>query len=328
MDGQGARRLVQTAVVQTLVTGGAGFIGSHLVDALLSRGHRVRVVDCLTDYYDVGQKKANLDAFAGHPACEVVATDLRQADVAGLLDGVDAVFHQAGQPGVRLSWASGFPDYESINILATQRLLEACRKTPVQRVVFASSSSVYGDADRYPTTEQDLPRPRSPYGVTKLAAEHLCGLYAASWSIPTVALRYFTVYGPRQRPDMAFHRLCKAVLEGTPFPLFGDGSQIRDFTYVADVVEANLRAAEADVAPGEVVNIAGGGSVSLAEVVGLVGALAGAEVPLEREGVQAGDVVRTGGSIERAQQVLGWSPETDLCAGLAAQLEWHESLLG
>jgi UDP-glucuronate 4-epimerase len=311
--------------VQTLVTGGAGFIGSPLVEALLARGDHVRVVDCLTDYYDVAQKEANLDGFVDHPGCELVATDLRETDVAALLDGIDVVFHQAGQPGVRLSWASGFPDYDSINILATQRLLEACRKVPVERFVFASSSSVYGEAPSYPTTEDDLPRPRSPYGVTKLAAEHLCGLYAASWAIPTVALRYFTVYGPRQRPDMAFHRLCDAVLGGEPFPIFGDGSQIRDFTFVADVVAANLAAADADAKPGEVVNVAGGGSISLAEVIELIGDLAGAPVPVERRGEQAGDVTRTGGSIERAERILGWSPRTDLRTGLAAQLAWHRS---
>ena len=209
---------------------------------------------------------------------------------------------------MRLSWAEGFEAYDSCNILATQRLLEACRSVELDRFVFASSSSVYGEAERYPTVETDLPQPRSPYGVTKLAAEHLCGLYAATWGIPTVALRYFTVYGPAQRPDMSFHRLCEAALGGDPFPLLGDGSQVRSFTYVGDVVEANRKAAMADVAPGTVVNISGGSSVALSEVIDLVGELVGSPVPIERRGVAAGDVTRTGGSVERAA-LLGWEPK-------------------
>jgi nucleoside-diphosphate-sugar epimerase len=313
--------------MHALVTGGAGFIGSHLVEALLARGDHVRVVDSLSDYYDVAQKEANLDRFAGHERCQLSMGDLREIDIEPLLDGIDLVFHQAAQPGVRLSWADGFPNYESNNVLATQRLLEACRGAAIERLVFASSSSVYGEAEHYPTTEDDLPRPRSPYGVTKLAAEHLCGLYAASWKIPTVSLRYFTVYGPRQRPDMAFHRIFDALLGGPPFPMFGDGSQIRDFTYVSDAVAANLAAVEADLAPGTVINVAGGASASLADVIEMAGELAGGEVPLERKGEQAGDVARTGGSIERARDLLGWSPAVDLRDGLAKQLDWHRQLL-
>jgi nucleoside-diphosphate-sugar epimerase len=311
--------------VRALVTGGAGFIGSHLVEALLERGEPVRVVDSLTNYYDVAQKEANLDRLATKSGSEIVLADLRDADVLALLDGVDVVYHQAGQPGVRLSWAEGFAAYDSCNILATQKLLEGCRQVPVSRLVFASSSSIYGEAPRYPTLETDLPQPRSPYGVTKLAAEHLCGLYAATWGIPTVSLRYFTVYGPRQRPDMSFHRLCEAVVGGEPFPLLGDGSQIRNFTYVGDVVEANLLAAEADLEPGVVMNIAGGASVTLAEVIDLVGELAGTEVPIERLPPAPGDVTRTGGSVERAHELLGWQPTTDIRTGLAAQLDWHRS---
>ena len=269
---------------------------------MLDGGDQVRVVDCLTDYYDVAQKEGNLDRLASRPGCEIVLADLRDTDIAPMLDGIDVVYHQAGQPGVRLSWAEGFAAYDSCNILATQRLLEACRAVTLDRFVFASSSSVYGEAPRYPTVETDLPRPRSPYGVTKLAAEHLCGLYAATWGIPTVALRYFTVYGPAQRPDMSFHRLCEAVLGGAPFPLLGDGSQVRSFTYVGDVVEANLRAATTDVEPGTVINVSGGSSVQLAEVIALVEELAGRAVPIERQARRGGDVSRTGGSIELAQR--------------------------
>lgn len=309
--------------MRALVTGGAGFIGSHLTEALLDAGEQVRVVDCLTDYYAVSQKEANLDRLAPRAGVEIVRADLREAELHPLLDGVDVVYHLAGQPGVRLSWAEGFEAYDSCNILATQRLLEACRERPVQRVVFASSSSVYGEAPRYPTTEDDLPRPRSPYGVTKLAAEHLCTLYAATWGLPTVSLRYFTVYGPAQRPDMSFHRLCEAALGRGVFPLLGDGSQVRSFTYVDDVVEANRRAATADVEPGTVLNVAGGSSVALSEVIALVEELAGSEVPVDRKPAAPGDVYRTGGSIERIHELLGWEPKIELRDGLRAQLAWH-----
>jgi nucleoside-diphosphate-sugar epimerase len=311
--------------VRALVTGGAGFIGSHLVEALLDGGDQVRVVDCLTDYYDVAQKEGNLDRLASRSGCEIVLADLRDTDLAPMLDGIDVVYHQAGQPGVRLSWAEGFAAYDSCNILATQRLLEACRAVTIDRFVFASSSSVYGEAPRYPTVETDLPQPRSPYGVTKLAAEHLCGLYAATWDIPTVALRYFTVYGPAQRPDMSFHRLCEAVLGGEPFPLLGDGSQVRSFTYVGDVVEANLRAATTDIEPGTVINVSGGSSVRLSEVIALVEELAGRAVPIERKPAAAGDVSRTGGSIELAHALLGWEPKTEIREGLGEQLQWHRA---
>lgn len=305
------------------MTGGAGFIGSHLAEALLDEGHEVRVVDCLTDYYDVGQKHDNLSRFGAR--VDVMDADLRTAPLAPVLDGIDVVFHQAGQPGVRLSWADGFPAYESHNVLATQRLLEGCRDHQVERFVFASSSSIYGDAERYPTLEDDLPKPRNPYGVTKLAAEHLCSLYAASWDIPTVVLRYFTVYGPRQRPDMAFHRLCQAVVTGAAFPLYGDGSQIRDFTYVGDVVAANLAAARRPVDPGTILNVSGGSSTSLSGVIDLLEEISGAPVPIERHPTQAGDVARTGGATERTRALLGWSPVTDLRTGLGHQLDWHRA---
>lgn len=310
--------------MRALVTGGAGFIGSHLTDALLADGHRVRVVDCFTDFYDRDLKTGNVEQFRGNDRAEVIEADLRDADLAALLDGIDVVFHQAGQPGVRLSWGEGFGAYESLNVVATQRLLEAARAVPLRRFVFASSSSIYGNATRYPTTEADLPNPMSPYGVTKLAAEHLCGLYASNWGVPAVALRYFTVYGPRQRPDMAFHRIIRAALEQEPFPLYGTGEQIRDFTYVADVVRANLLAADADLAPGTVMNIAGGGAHRLSELIDLAGELTGHAVPLDRRPAQAGDVERTGGAIDKAQRLLGWSPATDVRAGLTAQVRWQQ----
>ena len=308
-----------------VVTGVAGFIGSTLAERLLADGWDVRGIDCFTPYYDESQKKANVATAVASERFELVDADLRTADADALLDGAHVVFHQAGQPGVRLSWSDGFADYVGHNVLATQRLLEAAKAGRVGRFVYASSSSVYGNAARYPTTEDDLPRPHSPYGVTKLAAEHLCGLYAANWGVPTVSLRYFTVYGPRQRPDMAFHRLCESAINGTPFPLYGDGSAVREFTFVDDVVAANVAAARADVAPGTVVNVAGIEETKVRDVIELVGELAGGPVPLDEQPPAPGDVARTGGSIERATALLGWAPRTPLRDGLAAQLAWHRA---
>jgi UDP-glucuronate 4-epimerase len=308
-----------------VVTGAAGFVGSHLVDALLARGDQVRGIDCFTPYYDPDAKRANLAEALTNPAFTLVEADLCDADLTALVDGTDTVYHQAAQPGVRLSWSDGFGEYATHNVLATQRLLEAARDTEVRRFVFASSSSVYGNQERYPTVETDLPRPYSPYGVTKLAAEHLCGLYAENWGVSTVSLRYFTVFGPRQRPDMSIHRLCEAVLTGASFPRFGDGRQVREFTYVGDIVAANLAAADADVPAGAVANIAGGGEIVLNHLIDLVGELAGTEVEIEDHPAQAGDAKRNGGATDRARALLGWEPTVSLRDGIAAQLAWHRS---
>jgi nucleoside-diphosphate-sugar epimerase len=310
-----------------LVTGVAGFIGSHLAERLVAGGHDVRGVDCFTPYYDVTAKRSNISELLAHPSFELVQADLRVAELGGLLDGVDVVFHQAAQPGVRLSWSDGFAAYTEHNVVVTQRLLEAARRTAgVRRFVYASSSSVYGNADRYPCSERALPAPFSPYGVTKLAAEHLCSAYAHNYGVPTVSLRYFTVYGPRQRPDMAFHRMIEAALgSGEPFPLYGDGSAVRDFTYVDDVVEANVLAGSSDAAPGSVFNVAGGSATPLGEALDLVGRLVGRPVPVERRPAAAGDVRQTGGSTERIVGALGWRPVVGLESGLARQVEWHRA---
>ena len=308
-----------------LVTGAAGFIGSQLAEALLDEGHDVVGVDAFTPYYDRAVKEANLATLRDRPGFRFIEADLREADSEDLLAGVEVVYHQAAQPGVRLSWSDGFATYDSCNVVATQRVLEAARRTGVGRIVYASSSSVYGNADSYPVTETDLPRPHSPYGVTKLAAEHLCGLYAANHGLSTVALRYFTVYGPRQRPDMAFHRLIEGALDQQPFPLYGDGSHIRDFTYVGDVVRANVLAGTADVEPGTVVNVCAGGSTVLRDVIDAVGEAVGSPVPIEQHPEQPGDVQRTGGSNDAARRLLGWEPQTTLAEGIAAQVAWHRA---
>ncbi|HTZ09641.1 MAG TPA: NAD-dependent epimerase/dehydratase family protein [Acidimicrobiales bacterium] len=313
--------------MRAVVTGAGGFIGSHLSEALCALGHDVLGIDCLTDYYDPAEKRRNLEGLLATANFSFVEVDLRFVDLVELLDGASVVFHQAGQPGVRKSWSTGFGDYCEHNVKATQCVLEAVKELGTPRLVYASSSSVYGNAPAYPTVETDLPRPFSPYGVTKLAAEHLCSLYAANWGVPTVSLRYFTVYGPRQRPDMAMRRLADAAVSGTPFRLFGDGGQIRDFTFVADVVAANLAAAGADVAPGTVVNIAGGSNAVMRDVIDLVGELAGTPVLLEQGGKKAGDVERTGGAVDRARDLLGWEPRVGLRQGLAAQVAWCRSVL-
>jgi UDP-glucuronate 4-epimerase len=312
--------------MRALVTGAAGFVGSQLVDALLARRDAVVGVDCFTPYYGRAAKEENLAGARADPRFEIVEADLRTHDIATLLDGIDVVFHQAAQAGVRLSWSDGFVDYVGHNVLATQRLLEAVRAArPSARVVNASSSSVYGNQPRYPTREDDLPKPYSPYGVTKLAAEHLCGLYAENWGLHTVSLRYFTVFGPRQRPDMSIHRLCEAVLSGLEFPRYGDGNQVREFTYVDDIVRGNLAAANADVAPGTSVNLAGGGEITLNELISLVGELGGAPVKVDEHAAQAGDAFRNGGAIDRARAMLGWEPRVSLRDGIAAQFAWHRS---
>jgi len=314
--------------VPHLVTGVAGFIGSQLAESLVAAGEEVIGVDCFTPYYDRPDKEANLAALRAGGGFRLVEADLRDADLEALLDGVDVVYHQAAQPGVRLSWSDGFATYDSCNVLATQLLLEASVHAGVRRFVYASSSSVYGNAEHYPVTEADLPHPHSPYGVTKLAAEHLCGLYAANHGLSTVALRYFTVYGPRQRPDMAFHRLIEGALDQQPFPLYGDGSHVRDFTFVGDVVRANVAAGRAEVAAGTVVNICAGGSTVLRDVIDAVGDAVGAPVPVERHPEQPGDVQRTGGSNDAARRLLGWEPQTSLTDGIAAQVEWHRRRRG
>jgi UDP-glucose 4-epimerase len=306
--------------VQVLVTGAAGFIGSNAVEALLARGDHVRGIDCFLDYYPRDVKERNLAAARAHPRFEFVEGDLVRAELEPLLEGVDAVLHFAAQAGVRASWGRDFRVYADVNVLGTQRLLEACTaRRP--RFVYSSSSSIYGDAPDLPTVETTLPQPVSPYGVTKLAGEHLCRLYAQSAGVPTVSLRYFTVYGPRQRPDMAFHRFVRSHLLGRAVTVYDDGLQTRDFTYVGDAVAANLLALEHGT-PGAAYNVGGGSRVSVNDVLGMIGEITGRPVEVRREERQRGDVRDTHASTERARAELGWKPATSLRAGLGAEIEW------
>lgn len=310
-----------------LVTGAAGFIGSTLARALTSSGFTVRGVDNFDAYYDPVLKEQNAATLIG-PNFTLVRADLSRDSLEELLEGVEVIYHLAGRPGVRGSWGSDFDYYTAANITATQRLLEqATKSASPPRIVYASSSSVYGDAESYPTPESAMPKPRSPYGVTKLAGEHLCALYAANFGMATVALRFFTVYGPGQRPDMAFTRFLRAAVTGDTVPLYGTGKQLRDFTYVGDVVRAVIAAGEADLAPGTVLNVSGGGSHSVNEVLEVVGRLVGQSVEVDRKPRADGDVMRTGADTRSISTLLGWRPQTSLEEGLSMQLGWvRESL--
>ena len=306
--------------MKAVVTGVAGFIGSRLADALLGEGCHVVGVDSLNDYYEPEQKRANVSHLLNSRNFDFLEADLLSVDLSEMLSGAPNVFHLAGQPGVRASWGTGFEPYLRNNIAVTQRLLEACRNAQVERFVYSSSSSVYGDALRHPTPETALPQPRSPYGVSKLAAEHLVSLYAKSWGLPTVSLRYFTVYGAGQRPDMAIERLIRAARSGSEFAVFGDGSQSRDFTHVSDVVRANQLAVKAEVEPGEVLNIAGGSQATLLDVISAVEKAMQDPINLRWEPVAAGDVHITSALTDRARFTLGWAPEVSLADGIAEQV--------
>lgn len=307
-----------------LVTGAAGFIGSHLVEALLADGHLVVGVDCLSDFYAPRLKEANLAAVIDHPRFRLHRRDLLDLDLAALLDGVEVVFHLAAQAGVRSSWGREFTIYTNQNVLATQRLLEAAKGRPLRKFVYASSSAVYGGSE-LPMREESPTRPLSPYGVTKLAAEHLCRLYGVTHGIPAVSLRYFTVFGPRQRPDMAFHRFIRALLAGRPIVLYGDGRQTRDFTYVSDIVEATCRAAWGD-AVGEVVNVAGGAQVELLTVVRELEGLTGRTARIETRPVSPGEMPHTYAEIGKAWSLLGYEPKVRLVDGLREELAWAEAV--
>ena len=312
--------------MKALVTGAAGFIGSTLSTALVDRGIDVLGVDCFTDYYGRDIKEDNLSALRQHPKFTFVEAALQTADLNRLLDGVSVVYHLAAQAGVRKSWGDDFVIYTTNNVDATQRLLEAVKDRPLSRFVYASSSSVYGDIAAIPMQEDVRLQPVSPYGVTKLAAEHLCHLYHVNFGVPAVSLRYFTVYGPRQRPDMGFHRFIRAALTGGPISLFGDGQQTRDFTYVADAVAATMAAGDRGT-PGAVYNIGGGNRVSIAEVLDLIGQLTGRPLDIRRQSSEKGDMRDTFADTTRARTDLGFSPAHTLQSGLAAEVEWLSRLL-
>lgn len=313
--------------MKVVVTGAAGFIGSNLTKGLLALDPEIEVtgIDCFTEYYDVAQKKSNIQSIQSK-RFTLVEADLNNVDLSVFDDAV-AIFHQAGQPGVRKSWGEDFTCYTTENINATQRVLEAARNLKnLEAFIYASSSSIYGDAVTFPTTETDLPHPKSPYGVTKLAAEHLVTLYANNFGMPTTSLRYFTVYGPGQRPDMAFNKFIRAALNSRALEVYGDGEQIREFTHVSDIVGANIRAWKAHTAPGSVINLSGGSAVSVNEVINILTEIHGSPLEVEYQDAALGDVRRTGGSTERARNLLGWTPGVNIVDGLKSEYAWLTSL--
>ena len=302
------------------MTGAAGFIGSHLAEALLAAGHEVLGVDSYTDYYERSRKERNAAAL------DVLEADLAVAPLEPILAGADGVFHLAGQPGVRASWGESFQLYLDRNLRATQRVFEAAAAAGV-RVVFASSSSVYGDAETYPTPEDVVPQPISPYGITKLACEQLATAIGRAQGLDAVLLRYFTVYGPRQRPDMAFTAMLEALARGERFRLFGDGSAARSFTYVGDAVAATIAAMERG-GTGAIYNVGGGDEATMNEAIALAEEISGRALAVERVEAAAGDVKRTKADVSKAAADLDWAPETALRDGMAAQWEWASPGVG
>lgn len=313
--------------MRALVTGCAGFIGSHLTEALLERGDTVVGIDCFNDNYGRPQKLRNLRHFMDWDRFEFVPVDLARGDLEQLVAGSGNVFHLAAEPGVRASWGARYAQYVQNNIIATQHLLDAIKERPEVRLVYASSSSVYGDATVRPTPEDAPTHPRSPYGQTKLSAEHLCGLYRANYGVDAVSLRYFTVFGPRQRPDMAFHIFCRSMIEKLPVTVFGDGRQTRDFTYVSDVVEATIAAAGAELNGHRLFNVGGGTPASIRDVLNLLGSLVGTPPEVRYLDTERGDVQDTAADTTRARADLGFSPRTTLQEGLEAELEWLTALV-
>ncbi|KPJ62492.1 UDP-glucose 4-epimerase [candidate division WOR-1 bacterium DG_54_3] len=304
-----------------LVTGIAGFIGSHIAERLLALDHAVIGIDCFTDYYPRELKQKNIDTLLKGKNFKFIEGDLLKIDLKKLLKDVDVIFHQAAQAGVRASWGINFEIYTKNNILATQMLLEAAKEIPLKKFIYASSSSVYGNTRDLPTREDNLLQPVSPYGVTKLAAENLCMLYHINYKVPVTCLRYFTVYGPRQRPDMAFNKFIKAIIKDQEIIVYGDGSQTRDFTYISDAVEANLLAMGSNVV-GEIFNIGGGSNIALSEVIKYIEEITGKTAIIKYETKQKGDVIHTSADINKAKKHLNFVPKVGLKEGLTSEIEW------
>jgi len=303
-----------------IVTGVAGFIGSSLAQTLLEKGEEVVGIDCFLDYYPREIKEKNLITLRDFSAFTFIEKNINDLDFIKILPGVNGIYHQAAQAGVRSSWGNNFEIYTNNNILATQRILEAVKGQSI-RVVYASSSSIYGETQKIPMQEEDKPCPVSPNGVSKLAGEYLCYLYYKNFGVPTISLRYFTVYGPRQRPDMAFHRFIKAICNSGKIELYGDGEQTRDFTFIRDAVEANILAMEKGT-PGMVYNIGGGANVSVNHIITKMEQILDKKAMINRMERQKGDVSHTYADTTRARKELGFVPKTSLDQGLAQEAEW------
>ncbi len=311
----------------SVVTGAAGFIGSHVAETLLQQGEQVIGIDHFNDYYDPALKRQNISGLMNDPNFKLIDGDIQFLNWNLLLEDVDVIYHQAAQAGVRASWGTGFRTYTERNINATQIILEAAKDAKnLKRLIYASTSSIYGNAETLPTAETIVPQPVSPYGITKLAAERLGRLYHENFGVPFCALRYFTVYGPRQRPDMGFHRFYKAAMGGQAIDIFGDGHQTRDFTFVSDVVAANLAAATCDAANGQIFNIGGGSRVVLEEVLDLMGDIMGQPIVRHYIDQARGDARHTAADVTKAKQILGFSPKVSLREGLTQEWQWIQGL--
>ena len=317
---------------RVLVTGCAGFIGSHIAETLINRGYNVIGIDCFTPYYSIKLKQHNMKNIMKSRKFNFIKMNLAKAsinEISSVLKGIDYVIHEAAQPGVRNSWGENFGIYVENNIIATQKLLEASLRSKVKKIIYASSSSIYGNVKDVPIKEDIIPRPYSPYGVTKIAAENLCRAYYENYSLPVVILRYFTVYGPRQRPDMAFHKFIKAMLKNELVKIYGDGSQMRDFTYVDDDVEATILAMELDddALLGEAINVGSSRPVKLLDAVKMISGIVGVEPQIVFSEPRKGDVKVTYANISKARKLLGWKPRTDFRYGLERQVEWMRELI-
>ncbi|HDJ24226.1 MAG TPA: NAD-dependent epimerase/dehydratase family protein [Candidatus Aminicenantes bacterium] len=308
-----------------LVTGVAGFIGSHLAERLLDEGHQVIGIDCFTDYYARWIKEKNLSPLLAHPAFEFIEADLNEIELPSLLKKVEIAFHLAAQAGVRASWGESFDEYIHHNIAATQKLLETAKNISLKKIIYASSSSVYGATTELPMRETSPCWPYSPYGVTKLAGEHLCLLYHKNYGLPCVSLRFFTVYGPRQRPDMAFHKFLSSLLNNQPLTVYGTGEQTRDFTYISDIIDG-LMSSLVHGQAGEVYNLGGGHQIKLKKIFPLLEKITGLKLNINYLQVQQGDVPHTLASITKARQELNYQPEHSLEEGLKAEWEWIKML--
>jgi len=310
-----------------IVTGAAGFIGSHIAETLLKTGHHVIGIDHFNDYYSPELKRKNISSFIDHPNFKLINGDIQFLDWNLLLEGVDMIYHQAAQAGVRASWGTSFRAYTERNINATQVILEAAKDAKnLKRLVYASTSSIYGNAETLPTSETISPLPVSPYGITKLAAERMGRLYHDNFGVPFCALRYFTVYGPRQRPDMGFHKFYKAAIDGKAIDVFGDGRQTRDFTFISDVVAANLAAASCDAANGQIFNIGGGSRVVLEDVLDMMGDIMGQPIVRNYVDQARGDARHTSADVTKAKAILGFNPQVSLHDGLTQEWEWIQGL--
>lgn len=309
--------------MRCLVSGVAGFIGSHLAERLVRDGQEVIGIDCFLDYYPREVKEENLAGLKKSPNFHFLEANLLELDLPALVQKTDFIFHLAAQAGVRASWGESFSIYTENNIRATQRLLESCKGQKVSKFILASSSSVYGDAEEMPTSENSAPKPVSPYGLSKLACEHLCYLYWKNHKIPYLALRYFTVYGPRQRPDMAFHKFLRSALHGKEIEIYGDGNQTRDFTYISDIINATVKSISTD-AVAESVNLGGGSPATIWQVLNIIEDITGKRVRLRHIEEQKGDVRHTCADITKAQRILGYAPQVRLGEGLRKQFLWQK----